>query len=470
MENELAAYVSLASYLPDSQLITLGPEFAAWTDQSNPDRERALPPQRFATFFHEWIHYLHNVSTIHGLSAFANLVHLWTEFRSTIGSDGLSRGGTSLSAEAQSRVRQKLVLLGGLRRSKRNVVPANVTESQLSIESTHTRWDPIPEHDARTWTIVCVARRRVEEGDPTGYRLEIGAHEILESVAFMLEGSLAKLLNTMVEDAPIAPYCLLRLLAAHVSPALDDREVLICGLASLQGTSPAEGLVAILRLAQERKSAGEDVLHFLEEAQAADLIAGKETAESWLKEVEAVFPLNEPMGHAVKETTQTIRRNLEKRRRSPFFELSLIELIAKNGAAMDEILKEFGACGILQKQPGFEEDIERDRIYEFAVSRGADMELSHGRRIMHFAFRFLYLHFFGDGTLRATSTIPVGSGSRCPAYTACTLAPRIGTPEICAEEPWLNTKTENIGSCWYADAVCRVAPREIAGPLYWGDA
>lgn len=467
METELEAHVVLASYLPDSQLITLGPEFAAWTDQSDFGREQPLSRRRFATLFHEWVHYLHNVSTIHGLSAFANLVHLWTEFRPTIGRDGLSLGGTSLSSEAQSRVRQKLVLLGGIRKSRRNCDSSNLTEAQLSISSTHTRWEPIPEHEAKTWTIACVAHRNGERDDSTSYLLEIGAHEILESVAYMLEGVLAGRLHTVVEDAPVAPYCLLRLLAAHVAPSLDDREVLLCGLSSLQRTNPAEGLVAILRLANERKGAGEDVLRFLEEAQAADLVAGKEQTESWLDEVDAVFPLNEPLGRAVKETTQTIRSNLEKRRQSPFFELSLIERIANNHAAMDEILKEFGACGILQERPGFDDDVARDFIYEFAASRGSDMELSHGRRIMHFTFRFLYLHFLGDGTFRPTSSIPASRRNKCPAYTACMLSPRIDTPEICATQPWLNTKAENIGSCWYADAVCRVAPQDIAGPLYW---
>jgi hypothetical protein len=458
--------VSLATYLPDSQLITLKPQFEVWTNQKNHGQH--LTARDFATFFHEWIHYLHNVSTIHGLSAFANLVHLWTEFRATIGEDGLSRGSSSLSPEAQLRVRQKVALLGGIRFAKGSPLPTWATQEQVSITASHTRWDPIPEHVAMTWTIVCSGRVTNAAGESTGCTLTIGAHEVVESVAYMLESLIARRMGATIEDAPVAPYCLLRLLGEYVSPLLDEQELLVCGLISLQGTNPAEGLVATLRIAEAKKRAGGDVLHFLETQQRAVLVAGAGEVESWLSEIDAAFPVDEPMGRAVRETVQAIRRNMEKRRHSPFFELSVVDRIFRNNSAMNEILKEYGACTILQERLGSVDTPLRDFIYEFAVGTGADPEVGRGRRIMHFAFRFVRMHLTGAGDFRATSEVTEASANRCPAYTACELKPRTESPDTCMTKPWLNATRENLNSCWFADAVCRVAPREIALPLYWG--
>lgn len=62
-----------ASYLPESQIITLRKDFPAFTDPEKLDG--FINPEQFGVFFHEWIHFLHNISTINGFSIFLHAKH-----------------------------------------------------------------------------------------------------------------------------------------------------------------------------------------------------------------------------------------------------------------------------------------------------------------------------------------------------------------------------------------------------------
>ncbi|SUG70293.1 Uncharacterised protein [Salmonella enterica subsp. enterica] len=50
---------AIATYLPESQIITLTKDFPALEDPQNPIG--FTNPTQFAFFFHEWIHFLHNI-------------------------------------------------------------------------------------------------------------------------------------------------------------------------------------------------------------------------------------------------------------------------------------------------------------------------------------------------------------------------------------------------------------------------
>lgn len=124
--------LAIATYLPDCQVITLKPEFAAFDD---PENLRGIQgPDQIGFFFHEWVHYLHNVSTLQGLSAFVNLVHLWHAFRNTIGADGLSAGSAVLSHELALNIRQKVMFMAATRKRGQNNLPSSVQLSKDAFE------------------------------------------------------------------------------------------------------------------------------------------------------------------------------------------------------------------------------------------------------------------------------------------------------------------------------------------------
>lgn len=445
----------IASYLPDSQLIKLGTEFAAFTDPNKP--RGFVGPHEIAYIFHEWTHYLHNVSTIHGLSAFANFVHLWTDFRSTIGTDGLSHGSVCLREDAQLRIRQKLKFMAAIRGARRNNLPPGIQLNQVRALSVTFRDDALPGLTIATRTIICTLSIFNASGDEFCCNVEIGAHEIIESIVYMLEARLTKKLRAIPAEPVLAPYFLLRILASHLAPDLDDECVLICGLASLQDSDPVSTLVDILEFAHRERSQGSDILSLVAERQAKVIANAQKWIDEQLREIDSTFPVDEPMARAVRNTTQTIRANFELRRASPFFELLLIDRIAASPNSLNEILREHGACAIMQQRLGAEDDVQRDLIYEFVLQPEPDEDLHHGRRILHAAFRFISLHSTDEG-ISATSQIGSLRPTKCPFYTVCDLEMRQGSPEICAKAPWLTASSEMPYLCWYGQAIKKIGP------------
>jgi hypothetical protein len=89
---------TIASYLPESMLIKVGPELRLFPDANSPDGFRSA--SAFGYFFREYAHYLHNISTLSGIVVFINTIELWRCFRLTFDETGFS-GGSDLADAAQ---------------------------------------------------------------------------------------------------------------------------------------------------------------------------------------------------------------------------------------------------------------------------------------------------------------------------------------------------------------------------------
>lgn len=454
---------AIASYLPDFQLIKLGLDLPAFCDPDDP--RGFVGPHEISYFFHEWLHYLHNASTIHGLSAFANLVHLWTLFRSSIGSDGLSRGSSALGELDNVYLKQKIAFSEAARASRRNFLASSVVLSAVEVTKVDFVDLPLPELTLTTRIISCGLQIRNAGGDYYSAQIQIGPHEIVESVAYMLEERLTRKFGAEPRKIEFSPYFLLKALASYVSPNLSDDCVIACGLASLQASNPPTDLLDILKRAESEKLSKGNVLDFLISTQSKILRDAKEWIDERLAEINGVFCADEPMARAVRKTVETLRRNFEARRTDPFFELSLVDRIASNYLDLTAILQEFGACGLLQQRPGYEDDVERDLIYEFVLDSDDNSELNEGRRIMHAAFRFVGLHSGDDGSLQATSQIAETRKNMCPFYNVCPLDARKIHPENCAEKPWVWAAPSTANLCWYAQGVRKASPPNIAAKL-----
>jgi len=447
-----------ASYLPDSQVITLKPEFAAFDDPAN---LRGIEgPDQIGFFFHEWIHYLHNVSTIQGLSAFANLVHLWSAFRNTIGADGLCAGSAVLNEGLALNVRQKIDFMNAARGRRQRPLLGALQLQEIEFVSVSERTDPIKGTALFFGTITCQIAVPHRNGSKDLHVIEVGMHEIIESAAFMLEERLAFKLGSVAKVPDVVPYLLVRGIASHVVRGISDDCVVLCALASLQASDPPSVLLEILHTVRSVMGRGVDPLQFLREKQGKVLIESQEWVESMLQEVENTFPNDEPMARAVRSTTSTIRQNFVHRRASPFLEIGLVDEIAANPYALTEIVKTYGACAVIQQRHGSPHDIDRDLMYDFMLTLNHDDELSFGWRMMHAAFRFVALHCTKD-VLLATEELQEGSRTGCPFYTACSYRFRRERPDDCATKPWLAARTNVNELCWYGRAVYALRPPSI---------
>jgi len=453
---------TIASYLPDSQLIRLGVDLPAFCDPVDPRGFNG--GHELAYVFHEWIHYLHNVSTIHGLSAFANLIHLWSGFRQTIGPDGFSMGSSTHPEDIQLHFRQKNTFIQSIRNRRPNAISGKPSEDLVTVTALSERSQVLPGLDFKTRVIVCELNIRNAQGDNYPASVEIGSHEIVESVAYMLEARFTIRAGGKPVEVPFAPYRLLTMLANHVAPHLTEELVIACGIASLQNSDPPASLLHELAFAEAERLKDCDVFAALEDRQCQGLHNASEWIEEQLKVIEDIFPVEEPMARAVRKTVSTMRSNFEARKQLPFLELTIIKSIIQSNGNLTPILRAFGACGIFQQCLGFDDDLQRDRLYEFILDDEKDPSLDLGRRLMHAAFDFIRLHS-RQGEIVPTLELPKSRRNMCPFYTVCGLETRRESPQVCAEEPWLTAHRATADLCWYGHAVRLISPPEVAEAL-----
>ncbi len=444
-----------ASYLADCQVITLKWDFAAFADPSNV--RGVVGPTEIGVFFHEWLHYLHNVSTILGLSAFGNQVVLWSEFRNTIDSNGLSAGSSVLTTERLKVVQQRIAFMAASRFRQQDAIPGLVYVQQLQIEEVRAVETPLLGAEVALTVLVCQSEILQRSGAHERVSVRIGVVEILESVAVMLEGELIRRLGGSEQPASVIPYGLLVALGRSRAPSLTPLELALCGLASLQSSDPPGKLLEILDLAEGASFDGKDRLTALLIWTNATLKEQEEWVEKTLSLIEGVFPVDEPLARDIQATVKAFRNNFAARRKNPFFELGIVHELATDVQRMNDIIRSFGGCCILQERTGDSNCVARDLMYDLALDPH-DKLLEFGWRKMHASFRFVSLHTTPTG-FRSTNEIAVREATKCPFYRVCLYPLRKAAPAVCACEPWTSALLPDGGMpCWYATAVRDMRP------------
>ena len=448
---------AVASYLPECQVITLKPHLNAFCDPKN--LRGFIGPSQISFFFHEWLHYLHNVSTLHGLTAFANQVALWEEFRHTIAFDGLSAGSASLPAARSQVIRQQLNYLSGSRAQKQNSLPEVLDVQLLRIVDVRPEVTMLEDLEIGLTSLVCDSEFTHCDGSISRVNLKIGTNELLESLAAMLEAQLVTQLGGHETPAPVVPYHLLTVLARWRAPRLTDREVTCCGLAALQSSDPLGILLSLLDIGEVARDEGKNSLLELRKAATTALTELYVWREKTLARIEAAFPIDEPLARAIKQTVAVFRKNFVERARNPFFEYDVVADLVRDVQRMDNAIKTYGGCSVIQECLGDPDMPNRDFMYEFAFGVPDEL-LDLGWRKMHASFRFVTLHASKEG-FSSTDSLDASRRTRCPFYRVCGYPLRTSAPYVCACTPWKSVALVGKGEttpCWYSEAVHDLRP------------
>ena len=112
------------SYLPDLLFIKLPPQIAEGLFQVDSHGKTSLDLSNghlAGYFFHEWIHYVHNVSTLNGLYAFASMINMWANFRQKLDNLGQSVDVNVLTNYAAASVKRTHLYRKEAARCERNM-------------------------------------------------------------------------------------------------------------------------------------------------------------------------------------------------------------------------------------------------------------------------------------------------------------------------------------------------------------
>ncbi len=448
---------AIASYAPDSQIITFGPAMLILPRDG--ERGNFETVVQMSYFFHEWIHYLHNVSTVHGMSAYSSFIGLWNAFRHTTGELGLSQGRFITSSAEELKTRACLDVIRSTRRRVDKPLLGEPSVDMCHIVSYRPaeNFNGIPDH----LNVSVEVTNKL--GDVVTYPKMIGPTEIIESVAYLLESHfLIRGFNHPPSPAPVFPYHTLTLLAQHIAPELDDRTVLMCGLASLQSTFPTDAVIQFLKVCQELKKKEEDAVAWLTVETVQQLSRNEPALRAGLKEIHNMFPAPGGVERAVKETIAFMEKNLDLRLDNPFFELDLVDQICEAGPGnfdqlMNRLMQTHGICSCRQERAGSDDEIERDDLFNFAVA-ASDDRLTDARLAMLASVDFLIRHLQDDGSFRATADL---QNRKCPFFSSCRESTRRDHATDCATQPWKSVHTRPANPCSYAQGVLHFQPGEL---------
>lgn len=448
---------AIASYAPDSQIITFSP--AMLILPRNGERGNFETAVQISYFFHEWIHYLHNVSTVHGMSAYSSFIGLWNAFRHTTDEFGLGQGWFITSSAEELKMRDYLDIIRSTRGPGGKPLPGEVSVDMCRIVSCK----PAGNFNGNPDRLDVSVEVTNKLGDVVIYPNVIGPIEIIESVAYLLESDfLVHGFNHPPSSAPVFPYHALTLLARHIAPELDDKAVFMCGLASLQSTFPTDAVFQFLKVCQELEKKEEDTIAWLTVETIQQLRRNEPALRAGLQEIHDMFPAPGGVERAVKETIAFMERNLDLRLDNPFFELDFVDQIREAGPGnfdqlMKRLMQTHGICSCRQERDGLSDEIARDDLFNF-VAAASDDRLTEARLTMLASVDFLIRHLQADGSFKATAKL---QNRKCPFFSSCRESTRRDHAMDCATLPWKSVHARAANPCSYAQGVLHFQPGEL---------
>ena len=130
-----------AKYRPDMQVMILPAYLEAALDEKQPDA--LLTASEKAFIFHEWIHYLHDISTIHGLASLSTLLKLWSNFRYIFWRDGASDDEPPRRAYMLADLDADVRYMAGFRRAQSNDLPEKLHISEVQFTEVNITSEPL---------------------------------------------------------------------------------------------------------------------------------------------------------------------------------------------------------------------------------------------------------------------------------------------------------------------------------------
>ncbi|OTG91776.1 hypothetical protein B9T24_15820 [Acinetobacter sp. ANC 4654] len=440
------------SYKPDFMLIKLNNDFSELPTEGIQNRFL------LGVFFHEWIHYFHNVSTNFGMSAFTSTASLWLYFHN-VNKNGKTlehleykdsiKMFNSLLSHSREQVNSKQVraLINKNKFEDLEIIKVNLKKVKISEES-------------YLHSLVCDIKLK-NKTECIG-SVEIRPIEIFENLAYLLEKKLVESLqkndNSQSKfdtfDAPIIiPYRMVELLLNYYIQDLSEDDCIRIMLVSLQAMDSIELLIEIIKIVKCCKENNKSIEKCLIETSEKilkdnNLIKRLEEVEEWINEK---FPVNDVIGKAIKSLFKIIKKNLILRYKNPFIEFDIIKLLEEKLKNFDEILKEYSCCALLipLSYASIKDELVKSQLVVIGLS-----EYLEDWQQFHAAFHFIGLHIESDkdGGFKDTNEL---KNSCCPFFNVCAEEPKQKNISLCQNTPWKNYNADNptVDVCWYANGV-----------------
>ncbi len=431
---------TLGTYAPERFLITLGPQFSLL--RKSDLKPRDLSEGQLSIFFHEYAHYLQNISTIAGFHGFSRMLDLWRLFRETMGSNLESSGSAVMSPERQKWIEEYLTLgdtFDGATHleSDPQFHPTSIAVTGYNIHPVEL---PLAQGTALVSEVSVIGNASHRSGSATPFTFRLGTVAIMEGIAYELEQIVAAGLDGTVTpkfDVPAFPYLVLSALAEWFAPGIDRRTVLQLGCLSLCVNDPGGALIDLLLMIRKGIAKGLGAKEIVDRVLISSARMRNDTVDvilgTDLPRYRKAFKTTDVLGRGVHDIINLFEDMLRMRRKNPMLELTIL---SPNGhlsnEGLNELVEQIHPCVILQQHHGSADKIERDRLLIYVPDDGRRSMTENGIAVVQACFDLLIRHLDPSSIVKTASA----TRGRCPYYTCCNLTMRIDDPRRCKTRPW----------------------------------
>ncbi|GAB2820449.1 hypothetical protein [Ferruginibacter profundus] len=411
--------------------------------------QKELQSQNLTPLFHEYIHYIHEISTVIGNIGLSLDLILKSIFSAHFSSyldnceyTGFDFKNKELLDKFSKIYATKEVINGG----------GELEGILLKVDSFS-----LIEQDAYLLDgtdLVCfkigiplITIKLFIKGQYKDASLPFGKFYIYEGLAYELDRLINQQSNGLPEikdDLKATEYTMLRTLATYIYPNIDKECFLVAASLSLSYLDCGSVFIAFIERIKTAIEAGiskENILFKLKSETAAILVSKLEDFNEAQDEIIEIFKKRKQLHSAFTIVTEEAKKGYLLRCESPTFE---VDFVIKG-----EYLRLLELLPICDYMYIFKDEAEYMRDF-LGTASFAD-EQSQALKVL-----IAYDHYQKAHWLNSTSKVEKTEKYKCPFFSSCNLEFRKTHEGICAEKPWrifeisYNTDKQY---CWYGQAV-----------------
>ncbi len=455
----------IGEYIPNQLFIALAEDYSIFTDEFD-GIEDSLEPENLANFVHEYVHFIHNFSTLAGCKSFILHQKLLALFSIPITSEGdsICLGNVHMSLEEKNAVRNLVALNNAWEGDRIPMLELDETIEDIAITGTTLEYRDFLTDESKTIVVPILTVGldvKYENAEMESTKFCIGNLAIEEFVANQIEldiirQSAPEQLKKYEENVPFFPYKVLRLLAKYITPTLSNGDFCCIALASLCTQNPSESLYLACIYIQElinREHTIEDALDKCRDKIAEDI--GDVFNIVIQKDIPGIIEMHSERGIgelAIRAVGEIFEHCITARKKNFLFEITPL-LSNDLSGEYQKLIASLPFCDIIIERDTDPERIARDAIISlnalFVASGDKGFPLTTVMRPMQAQLHYLKCHLSDDGILPSIAS----DANQCPFFTCCNTYLRKERAQICATEPWAHYSQNAEKLCWYGAGV-----------------
>lgn len=446
LEIQQAASV-LGAYRVNLSWIRLNADMSIWLEHEDGDTLR-----RFALFAHEYLHYLHNYSTVAGICEFVCHLKLARLLITASTDDGQCLGSAALTQEELRDYAQLIQWQLHLRGDCRLSMAADVHGNTFALHVVNVQRTPfeitvqgqalIPERAEVT------ARIESSLAEPVTERFQLGYWVITEGIAHAMEKMIVAAAGRSTADleasTPTFPYKVSeRVIQARTGLVPTAEQALKIGLLALQSGDCGASFIEIVDELSKAPHAIDDTLHQLAAKTQVHLSDNLAPLFEKMVNPECSGFSSRPVLHeAIAHVRDLCQRYLTERGHDVFFEVPLGRMDPNDIESIKCFLDRFPSCTIQHFGR------QRNDLFYVGADERSDRELQVMGAYQGFGY-YMWAH------LRIAGLVPTRSLGRltCCFHGSCDVPFARTNSHVCQNTAWQAFDRHGTNQCWFAAGV-----------------